>query len=219
MKSGASHKAWHVAPRISPEAIWGLAPFSPLAAQLLHNRGITHLAAAEAFLALDETMLEDSLLLPDMGSAIARLQRALADGETIGIFGDFDADGITGTALLAEGLEALGAGVIPYLPHRVKEGHGLSSQAVRTLHERGVTLIVTVDCGITSPDEVDEAASLGIDTIITDHHTPPSQDSRRPGHCKPQAGGVGVPVSQPGRGWAGLQTGAGPIPAHGSTLG
>ena len=167
-----NHKAWRVTPRISPEATQKLAPFSPLAAQLLHNRGITDIPGAEAFLARDESLLEDPLLLPDMGSAISRLQRALLDGETIGIFGDFDADGITGTALLAEGLEALGGKVIPYVPHRVKEGHGLSSQAVNTFHEQGATLIVTVDCGITSPDEMEEAASLGMDTIITDHHTP-----------------------------------------------
>ena len=165
-------KVWHVTPRISPEASQKLAPFSPLAAQLLHNRGITDLPAAEAFLALEESLLEDPLLLPDMGRAISRLQRALAGGETIGIFGDFDADGVTGTALLAEGLGNLGGKVIPYLPHRVKEGHGLNSQAVTALHAQGATLIVTVDCGITSPKEVAEAASLGIDTIITDHHTP-----------------------------------------------
>ena len=167
-----SRKVWHITPRISPEANRKLAPFSPLAAQLLHNRGITDLPSAKAFLDWDESLLEDPLLLPDMGSAISRLQRALVDGETIGIFGDFDADGITGTALLAEGLENLGGKVIPYLPHRVKEGHGLSSQAVHALHDQGVTLIVTVDCGITSPGEVAEATSLRMDTIITDHHIP-----------------------------------------------
>ncbi|MDP6102147.1 MAG: single-stranded-DNA-specific exonuclease RecJ [Dehalococcoidia bacterium] len=167
-----SRKIWHVTPRISSEAGWKLAPFSPLTAQLLHNRGITDLRSAEAFLACDESLLENPLLLPDMGNAISRLQRALTDGETIGIFGDFDADGVTGTALLAEGLENLGGNVIPYLPHRVKEGHGLNSQAVNALREQGVTLIVTVDCGIASPAEVAEAASLGMDTIITDHHTP-----------------------------------------------
>jgi single-stranded-DNA-specific exonuclease len=167
-----NHKAWRVTPRISPEASQRLAPFSPLAAQLLHNRGITELAGAEAFLARDESLLEDPLLLPDMGSAISRLQRALLDGETIGIFGDFDADGVTGTALLAEGLEALGGKVIPYLPHRVEEGHGLRSRAIHALRGQGATLIVTVDCGITSPAEVEEAASLGMDTIITDHHIP-----------------------------------------------
>ncbi|MBI4282696.1 MAG: single-stranded-DNA-specific exonuclease RecJ [Chloroflexi bacterium] len=168
----SSHKAWRVVPRISSEASQRLAPFSPLAAQLLHNRGITDLPGAEAFLARDERLLEDPLLLPDMGKAVARLQKALQDGETIGIFGDFDADGVTGTALLAEGLESLGGKVIPYLPHRVKEGHGLSSQAVNALRQQGVTLLVTVDCGITSPEEVEEATALGMDTIITDHHTP-----------------------------------------------
>ncbi|MDP6494799.1 MAG: single-stranded-DNA-specific exonuclease RecJ, partial [Dehalococcoidia bacterium] len=108
-----SRKIWHVTPRISSEAGWKLAPFSPLTAQLLHNRGITDLRSAEAFLACDESLLENPLLLPDMGNAISRLQRALTDGETIGIFGDFDADGVTGTALLAEGLENLGGNVIP----------------------------------------------------------------------------------------------------------
>ncbi|MQF49099.1 single-stranded-DNA-specific exonuclease RecJ, partial [SAR202 cluster bacterium AC-647-N09_OGT_505m] len=143
-------------PRISPEATQKLAHFSPLAAQLLHNRGNTDLLTAEAFLAHDDSLLEDPLLLPDIGSAIVRIQRAL----------------VAGDALLAEGLESLGGNVIPYFPHRVKEGHGLSSQAVNALHERGATLIITVDCGMTSPDEVEQASSLGIDTIITDHHTP-----------------------------------------------
>jgi single-stranded-DNA-specific exonuclease len=167
-----SRKVWNVTPRISREASEKLSPFSPLAAQLLHNRGIKDLPAAEAFLGWDERLLEDPLLLPDIEIAISRLQKALLGGELIGIFGDFDADGITGTALLAEGLENLGGKVVPYLPHRVKEGHGLSSRAVQTMHKQGATLIVTVDCGITSTVEVMEAASLGIDIIITDHHTP-----------------------------------------------
>ena len=98
-----SGKAWRVTPRISPEAIERLAPFSPLAAQLLHNRGIADLPAAEAFLARDRSLLEDPFLLPDMEKAVSRLSAALLNGESIAIFGDFDADGITGTALLAEG--------------------------------------------------------------------------------------------------------------------
>lgn len=109
-----------------------------------------------------------------MDRAVTRLHRAIQNGETIGVFGDFDADGVTGTALLARGLEALGARVIPYLPHRVDEGHGLNSQAVESLRSRGATLLVTVDCGVTSPAEVAQAAELGMDTIITDHHMPTS---------------------------------------------
>lgn len=150
-------------------------PFSPLAAQLLHNRGIADPAAAEAFLARDERLLEDPALLPGMARAVARIRTALDAGETIGVFGDFDADGVTGTALLAEGLEQLGARVIPYLPRRDTEGHGLSSQAVHALKREGVTLIVTVDCGVASYAEIAEAAGLGMDTIITDHHSPPPQ--------------------------------------------
>ena len=117
----SNHKASQFAPRISPEATQKLAPFSPLAAQVLHNRDITDLPAAEASLAHDDSLLDEALLFPDMGSAISRLQRALANGETIGIFGDFDAYRITGTALLAEGLESLGGRVVAYLPHLVTE--------------------------------------------------------------------------------------------------
>ena len=169
----SSSKAWNVARRISDEAIRSMEPFSPLAAQLLHNRGVRDVETAEAFLARDERLLHDPALLPDMDRAVARIRAALDAGEAIGVFGDFDADGVTGTALLAEGLEQLGASVIPYLPHRTAEGHGLSSQAVHALHEQGASLIVTVDCGVASLAEVAEAASLGIDTIITDHHSPP----------------------------------------------
>ena len=165
-------RAWRVASRAPADVNAKLSAYSPLAAQLLYNRGVTDLPSAKAFLSTDEKLLEDSLLLPDIQSAVSRINRALRDGETIGIFGDFDADGVTATALLEEGLARLGGRVIPYLPHRVKEGHGLNSQAVHALHEQGVTLLVTVDCGVTSVDEVSEAASLGMDTIITDHHTP-----------------------------------------------
>ena len=168
-------RVWSVTPRIPDDAIRAMEPFSPLAAQLLHNRGITNPADAETFLARDERLLEDPGLLPGMARAVTRLRTALDSGETIGVFGDFDADGVTGTALLSEGLEQLGAKVIPYLPHRDTEGHGLSSQAVRALREDGASLIVTVDCGTASFAEVAEATALGMDTIITDHHSPPPQ--------------------------------------------
>ena len=168
-----SSKTWSITPRISEEAIRRMEPFTPLAAQLLHNRGVADPAAAAAFLAQDERLLEDPAKLPGMAPAVARLRTALAAGEAIAVFGDFDADGVTGTALLAEGLEQLGARVIPYLPHRITEGHGLSSQAVHALREEGASLIVTVDCGVTSVDEIAEAAALGMDTVVTDHHSPP----------------------------------------------
>ena len=140
-------------------------------AHLLYNRGIRHRSEAQRFLAVDASSINDPLLLPDMGVAVARLSAALASGESIGIFGDFDADGITGTAVLVRGLRRLGATVLPYLPDRVAEGHGLNDRAVRLLRDQGVTLLVTVDCGATSVDEVALAGSLGMDVIITDHHS------------------------------------------------
>lgn len=146
----------------------GLAPFH---AHLLYNRGIRQSSDVETYLKPDERLLNDPLLLPDMAIAVARLKQALDSDEVIGIFGDFDADGITGTALLIRALRDLGATVIPHLPDRVYEGHGLNDEAIRSLKEQDVSLLITVDCGATSIDEVDTANSLGMDTIITDHHT------------------------------------------------
>ena len=144
--------------------------FPPFQAHLLYNRGIRERSQVGPYLAADWRLRNDPMLLPDMDVAVSRLRGALDNGETIGVFGDFDADGVTGTALLVRGLGDLGARVVPYLPNRLDEGHGLSVQAVQMLADRGVTLLVTVDCGATSVDEMAFAASLGLDTIVTDHH-------------------------------------------------
>ena len=140
-------------------------------ARLLFNRGIHNASDVESFLAADSRLLNDARLLPDMDVAVSRLKAALDSSETIGVFGDFDADGITGTALLIRALRDIGATVLPYIPDRVEEGHGLNDDAIRLLKSRGVSLLITVDCGATSVAEVDLAASIGIDTIITDHHS------------------------------------------------
>jgi single-stranded-DNA-specific exonuclease len=126
------------------------------------------------YLAADSRLANDPLLLPDMRKAVARLQTALAAGEVIGVFGDFDTDGIAGTALLVQALRELGAVVVPYLPNRVDEGHGLNPDAIKSLRSQGVTLLVTVDCGTSSAQEVALASAIGIDTIITDHHSTPT---------------------------------------------
>ncbi len=145
--------------------------FPPFHAHLLYNRGMRSTEEVESFLVSDRCLLNDPKLLPDMDRAVARLLCALESGEHIGIFGDFDADGITGTALLTTALKELGANVTPYIPNRVDEGHGLNFDAVKQLHDSGVSLLITVDCGATSIDEVDMASGLGMDTIITDHHS------------------------------------------------
>ena len=107
-----------------------------------------------------------------MHQAIARIYRALLSGENIAIYGDFDVDGITATALLVQGLSSLGAKVIPYIPHRLTEGYGLKTAALEKLRQQGISLVITVDCGITASSEIKKAQRQGLDIIVTDHHTP-----------------------------------------------
>ena len=145
--------------------------FPPPQAQLLYNRGLSSRSDALSFLSPSISDVHDPLLLPDMDRAVARLRRAISDGETIGVFGDFDIDGISGTAVVMNGLRGLGARVVPYVPDRVNEGHGLNLDAVRSLADRGVTVLVTVDCGADADTEVEAASLLGVDCIVTDHHT------------------------------------------------
>ena len=145
--------------------------FPPLQAQLLYNRGLSSRSEALSFLSPSISDVHDPLLLPDMDRAVARLRRAISDGETIGVFGDFDIDGISGTAVVMNGLRGLGARVVPYVPDRVDEGHGLNLDAVRSLADQGVTVLVTVDCGADADTEVEAASLLGVDCIVTDHHT------------------------------------------------
>ncbi len=145
----------------------------PLIAQLLINRGVHSPSDLDSFLDTSLDSLHDPFLLPDMNKAVERLRLSLRLGETIGVFGDFDADGITATALLTLALEKLGARVIPYIPHRIREGYGLNSEALQQLKKQGAGLVITADCGITSVREVAEARASGLDVLITDHHTPP----------------------------------------------
>jgi single-stranded-DNA-specific exonuclease len=137
-----------------------------------------------------------------MHQAVARVYRALLSSEKIAIYGDFDADGITATALLVQGLSALGSKAIPYIPHRLTEGYGLKKAALENLYRQGVSLVITVDCGITSLPEVKKAQRMGLDIIITDHHTPLSEippaiaivDPKLPNSTYPfsELAGVGV---------------------------
>ena len=140
-------------------------------AQLLYNRGISSRRDAEAFLNPSADDLHDPMTLPDMDLAAARLRKAVRDGEVVGVFGDFDMDGISGTAAATLGLRELGATALPYLPDRDEEGHGLNESAVRSLAARGASVLVTVDCGAANDAEIALARSLGVDCIITDHHT------------------------------------------------
>ncbi len=146
------------------------------AVQLLLSRGIGTSRDFDRFLH-PEGLPYPANLLSGIASAVPRLAAAASSGEKVAVFGDFDVDGITGTAILTETLTRLGAAVIPYLPHPVAEGHGMTETAVRKLVNQGATLIVTVDCGISDADSVLRASESGADVIITDHHVPPD---RRP---------------------------------------
>ncbi|MBO6178585.1 MAG: single-stranded-DNA-specific exonuclease RecJ [Selenomonadaceae bacterium] len=143
-------------------------------ASILLERGVTSKEAAEVFLFPEENQpFHDPLLMQDMGKGTVRILQALAKKEKITVYGDYDVDGITATALLTKTLKALGASVDFYIPDRQKEGYGLNVEALKKLHENGTKLVVTVDCGIAGIDEV--AAFNGImDIIITDHHIPPA---------------------------------------------
>jgi len=167
-----NHYRWNLLSPAPDKCLANISGFPPLVAQLLYNRGVTEPSQLESFLAADKRLLGDPSQLPDMHLAVARVYRALLSGENIAIYGDFDADGITGTALLVQGLSALGGKVTPYIPHRLTEGYGLKTAALEKLHQQGISLVITVDCGITALAEVKRAKRLKLDIIITDHHTP-----------------------------------------------
>lgn len=178
------------------------ATLASLLVQLLHNRGIEDPAEFDAFLAADGRLAHDPFVLPDMDKAVTRVMRALLGDELVAIYGDFDADGITATVLLMQGISLMGGRVVCYIPHRHDEGHGLNYPALKSLREQGVSLIVTVDCGINGVTELEQARELGLDIVITDHHvapdvTPPALaaiDPKRPDSAYPfrELAGVGV---------------------------
>jgi single-stranded-DNA-specific exonuclease len=161
---------WQVAPAEVPPALAGHYP--ALMARIMAGRGIRTLEAAELFLAGDARLSHDPMLLPDIQPAMARIYRAILSGEHIAVYGDFDTDGITATAVMVTGLNCLGANVTPYIPHRVTEGYGLKTESLKKLADEGVSLVISVDCGITAIAEVKAARGFGVDVIVTDHHLP-----------------------------------------------
>ncbi|MEE8483794.1 MAG: single-stranded-DNA-specific exonuclease RecJ [Nitrospinota bacterium] len=170
--------------RIKRRFLWKVAPLDkerqnrlsrelkidPLIARLLLNRGIDNTESANHFLNSSLNDLHSPMLMADMDIAVERVIRAITNKEEVVIYGDYDVDGISSTSMLVSFFHGIGLPVSYYIPNRIKEGYGLNNEAITTLVERKFSLMITVDCGVTSFKEVRHAAELGMDVIITDHH-------------------------------------------------
>jgi single-stranded-DNA-specific exonuclease len=166
-------KRWHIQPHDGAlvAALERSAGVSPIVARLLAARGLTDAAEVKAFLAGTMADLRDPDLLPGVAEAADRILAAARAGRRIVVYGDYDADGMCATAILMGCLEALDANAAWYVPDRLEEGYGLNAQALSTLAAQGAHLVVTVDCGIASVAEARHARDLGLELIITDHHS------------------------------------------------
>lgn len=192
-------KRWVIAPGAPPEVLAKYRGIHPIMAQVLYNRGLTDPEMAFKFLYAKDTSF-NPFQLTDMHKAIGRLRQAIKNREPIVVYGDFDADGVTSTALLVETLAAFGALVKPYIPHRIDEGYGLNSPALQQLAKEGVRVVVTVDCGIRSVQEIEDGNAAGLDIIVTDHHSlgvdlPDAYaviNPKREGYPEDMLAGVGV---------------------------
>ena len=177
---------WEVYPQLSQEQFQASreAGINDILAQLLYNRGLKTPPEMQTFIraAYDET--RDPLALIDMPRAVARIQQALSNGEHITVYGDYDADGVTSSALLFRALRTLKQLNLPpatldhHIPHRLRDGCGLNNAALDMLKARGTQLIITTDCASSDVAQVEYASSLGMDVIITDHHRPPLERPR-----------------------------------------
>ena len=166
------NKRWVIASPITPQAAESLTAFPPVLRQILFNRGMGTEPEARLFLKAESSFNSDPFQLIGMKAAVERIQDALAHHEPIAIYGDYDVDGVTATALLVQALQALGGDVRGYIPNRFDEGYGLNPDALDSLKADGVKLVITVDCGIRSPDEALHAQTIGLDLVISDHHHP-----------------------------------------------
>ena len=199
--SPAARRRWLVQAPIDGATSSALGEFPPVVRQLLANRGIRSTAAADLYLSADDRLAGDPSDIPDMAIAAERVQKALGSGERIGIYGDYDADGVTACALLVEALRVLGSDPVTFIPHRIQDGYGIGERGLRYLADQGATVVISADCGISG---VNGGAKVpaGMDLIVTDHHVAPAHlpdvfaavdpvraDSSYP---SPELAGVGV---------------------------
>jgi len=143
---------------------------SPVVVQVLYNRGLRDPGSIRDFWE-SRFDFDNPYQLKGLADAVQRIRMAIRRRECIAVYGDFDVDGVTSSVVMAKVLDALGARFIPYIPHRIDEGYGLNKRALKLLHDKGCSLVVTVDCGIRSVAEVAYARRLGMDVVLTDHHS------------------------------------------------
>ena len=164
-------KKWTIGtPKEQDVALLRSAGYPYLLSTVLAARGISTVEDAAEFLDRERSLTISPMLMRDMDKAVERIQRAIAGGETVAVFGDYDVDGITSTVLLMDYLKSCGVKCLRYIPRRIEDGYGLSKDAIQGLRNQGATLMITVDCGITGNEEVDFANSIGLDVVVTDHH-------------------------------------------------
>ncbi len=169
-------KRWVISPPITPEADEALVRFPPILRQVLFNRGLGNYEEARAFLRAVPSFDTNPFHLTGMEATVDRILYAIRNSEPIAVYGDYDVDGVTATALLVDALTGIGANVRHYIPNRFDEGYGLNTDALDTLKAEGVKLVITVDCGIRSPNEAIHAREIGLDLIISDHHHPDGEN-------------------------------------------
>ncbi|MFH1183639.1 MAG: single-stranded-DNA-specific exonuclease RecJ, partial [Chloroflexota bacterium] len=200
----AMQKRWHVPPVITPEADRNLDAFHPVLRQLLFNRGYATEGQARAFLGGEPGFSTDPFELSGMAAVVDRVRFAVEHRQPVAVYGDYDVDGVTATALLVEALRDLDTDVRPYIPNRFDEGYGLNTEALDNLKAEGVRLVITMDCGIRSPQEARHARDIGLDLIISDHHHPADGDlpqavaivnSKLPGDEYPDKNLAGVGIA------------------------
>ncbi|MBK9710510.1 MAG: single-stranded-DNA-specific exonuclease RecJ [Kouleothrix sp.] len=193
----ARKKRWVLRGPAPAEFIASLRDRSPVVATLLYQRDLRDQRSIATFLSPDyKSGLHDPFLMKGMDAAARRIAAAIAEGEPIAVYGDFDTDGVTAVTLLMQAIGSMGGDIRPYIPHRLREGYGLNDEAVDQLAAEGVRLLVTVDCGISNTREVAHAQASGIDVIVTDHHTPPAALPEAYAIVNPKQPGCEYPYKQ-----------------------
>jgi single-stranded-DNA-specific exonuclease len=171
-----NEKRWLISPKITPQAAEALSAFNPVMRQLLFNRGYATDAESRAYLHAETRFDPDPRQMTGIPAAVEQIRAAIDHTGPIAVYGDYDVDGVSATALLVQAIRLLGGNVRGYIPNRFDEGYGLNKEALSALQADGVSLVITVDCGIRSQEEAEHARTIGLDLIITDHHQPADGD-------------------------------------------